>query len=143
MPVNPLRPDLPTLRRGAEAIRRGQVIAAPTDTLYGLLADARSDRALRAVFRAKSRPQANPILLLVDSVRGARRVARRIPEPFNALADALWPGPLTIVLPARPTVPDLVTAGGATVAVRVPRSPLVIGLAKLSRCPLTLSLIHI
>lgn len=126
-----------TIRRGAEAIRRGRVIAAPTDTLYGLLADARSERALRAIFRAKRRPGTKPILLLVDSLARVRQVARAAPRAFFPLADAFWPGPLTMVLHARGDLPSMVTAGLKTVAVRLPRSPLVRALARHSNCPLT------
>ena len=132
-----LRPASEVLRRGAEAIRRGAVIAAPTDTLYGLLADSSNPRALRRVFRAKGRPESKPVLLLIDRQSRVDRIARDIPAEFAILADAFWPGPLTVVLRARADVHAAVTAGRGTVAVRLPRSPLVRALARLSNRPLT------
>lgn len=137
VPVNPLRPALDAVRLGAEQIRRGRVIAAPTDTLYGLLADARSERALRAIFRAKRRPATKPILLLVDSLARVRQVARDDSKLFATLATEFWPGPLTIVLPAKGNLPPMVTAGLDTVAVRLPSSPLVRALGRQAGCPLT------
>ena len=135
--VNALRPEAAVTRRGAEAIRHGKVIAAPTDTLYGLLADARNRKALRQVFRIKGRAESKPVLLLIDSRRQISGIAREIPVAFEVLADAFWPGPLTMVLPARPEIPAIVTAGRDTVAVRLPRSPLVRALARQAGCPLT------
>ena len=137
VPVNPFSPAVEVVRQAAREIRRGQVIAAPTDTLYGLLGDARREGALRAIFRAKRRPSSKPILLLVDSLARARQVTRDEPALFSTLAGAFWPGPLTMVLPARGNLPAKVTAGLDTVAVRLPRSPLVRALARRAGCPLT------
>lgn len=135
--MNSRWPHLAAIRRGAEAIRQGQVIAAPTDTLYGLLADARNPRALRKIFRVKQRSKAKPILLLVDSVAMAERLAADIPDAFPILADAFWPGPLTMVLRAKESLSRIVTAGMGTVAIRLPRSPLVTALARHTKRPLT------
>ena len=137
IPVNPLQPSSVALQSAADAIRGGRLIAAPTDTLYGLLADARNEAALRRIYRVKERPESKPILLLVDSLNQAREVAQEIPEAFPALADEFWPGPLTMVLRARDDLPTLVTAGLGTVAVRLPSSPLVRALSKRAQCPLT------
>ena len=135
--VNSSSPRLDALRRAESEIRRGQVVAVRTDTLYGLLADAANEVALRRVFRAKGRPESKPILLLVDSDAQLARLVRCFPPEFSALASAFWPGPLTIVLPAKPTVSTLVTAGTGTVAVRLPNSRLVRSLARLTGCALT------
>ena len=135
--MNPRLPSPDALRLGADAIRRGQVIAAPTDTLYGLLADARNEEALRSIYRVKGRPESKPILLLVHSLDQVHEVARELPDAFPALAEEFWPGPLTMVLSARDHLPPLVTAGLGTVAVRIPASPLVRGLAERAERPLT------
>lgn len=135
--MNPRRPSPAALLLGADAIRRGQVIAAPTDTLYGLLADARNEEALRGIFRVKGRPASKPVLLLVHSLSQVQEVARQLPDAFLALAEEFWPGPLTMVLSAREHLPPLVTAGLGTVAVRIPDSPLARGLAEQAECPLT------
>ncbi len=113
------------------------MVAAMTDTLYGLLADARNERALTRVFRAKGRPDNRPVLLLVDRLSRVDEIARDLPEAFFVLARTFWPGPLTMVLRGRPEVSSKVTAGRDSVAVRLPRSPLVRALARQSGCPLT------
>ncbi len=136
-PVRVGQPKPGTLRRAAQAIRRGEVIAAPTDTLYGLLADSRDEGALRRLFRLKGRPENKPILLLIDSVQRLDGIVRETPQVFSALAGEFWPGPLTLVLPADPLVSERVTAGTGTVAVRLPRSPLVRALARYANCALT------
>ena len=137
LPVSVSSPPLGALRRASAEIRRGRVVAARTDTLYGLLADASNEAALRRVFRAKGRPESKPILLLVDSEAQLARLVRQLPPEFAPLARAFWPGPLTMVLPASSRVSSLVTAGSGTVAVRQPASPLVRCLARHARCALT------
>lgn len=136
-PVQLLQPEPGTLRRAARAIRSGAVIAAPTDTLYGLLADSRNEGALRRVFRLKGRPQDKPLLLLIDSVKRLDGIVGEVPRIFSVLTDEFWPGPLTLVLPADPHVSALVTAGTGTVAVRLPDSRLVRTLARYASCGLT------
>lgn len=116
---------------------RGQAIAAPTDTLYGLLADAGSDSAVQSVFRIKGRPRTKPILLLVESMDMAERLAARFPPGFEILAQAFWPGPLTMVVSAAEGVHPVVTAGLSTVAIRLPDSPVVTAIAKCAGRPLT------
>ena len=135
--MDPVRPAPDAIRCAVREIRRGKVVAALTDTIYGLLADARREGALRAVFRAKSRPATKPILLLLDSRARVWRVARDAPPEFEILANAFWPGPLTMVLPARRSLPRIVTAGLGTVAVRVPASPLVRMLSRRASSPLS------
>ncbi len=137
LPVSASSPPLGALRRASSEIRRGRVVAARTDTLYGLLADASNEAALRRVFRAKGRPESKPILLLVDSEAQLARLVRHFSPEFAPLARAFWPGPLTMVLPASSRVPSLVTAGSGTVAVRQPASPLVRCLARHAGCALT------
>jgi L-threonylcarbamoyladenylate synthase len=109
----------------------------PTETVYGLAADALNPAAVRATFAAKGRPADNPLIVHVLDLEGARRVAREIPEAAAKLAEAFWPGPLTLVLPKRPEVPAEVTAGLDTVAVRVPAHPVARALLKRWDGPLT------
>ena len=137
LPVDPVHPDIDVVRRAAMTIRRGRLVAALTDTLYGLLADARNELAVRNLYRAKGRPEAKPILLLIDSPSRLDSLVAEFPHAFDLLAARFWPGPLTLVLPARPDVPSSVTAGTGTVAVRLPGSPLVRALARRADCPLT------
>ncbi len=135
--VNRFHPQVATVRAAARVIRSGEVIAARTDTLYGLLADVRRQRSLRALFRLKERPETKPILVLVDSMRRVREIACDVPDVFDVVAKAFWPGPLTIVLTARPEHRGILTGGKSTVGIRWPRSPLVAALVRQSGCPLT------
>lgn len=101
-------------------LRAGGLVAFPTETVYGLGADALNAEAVRAVFALKGRPANNPLIVHVADEAMARGVAAAWPEQASRLARAFWPGPLTLVLPKAPTIPDEVTAGGPTVAVRCP-----------------------
>jgi len=120
-----LAPDDEGLARAAELLRAGELVAFPTETVYGLGADATNDRAVAKVFEAKGRPRFNPLIVHVADRAAAERVA--VPgDEAGRLAAAFWPGPLTLVLPLRPEagISPLVTAGLDTVAVRVPAHPL-------------------
>jgi L-threonylcarbamoyladenylate synthase len=99
----------------------GGVIGYPTDTVYGLGADPFNVTAIREIFRMKGRPELKPILLLVNSISMVERVARPTPL-LHTIAEHYWPGPLTLVLPAQPSLPDLVTGGTGTVGLRWPRA---------------------
>ena len=105
----------------AAALARGALVGLPTETVYGLAADARSDRAVAAIFAAKGRPQFNPLIVHVAAADDAGRIAR-LSAAAERLAAAFWPGPLTLVLPRRRAsgISDLATAGLDTVAIRVP-----------------------
>ena len=111
------------LRLAAQVLRSGGLVAFPTETVYGLGADALDAEAVRRIFEAKGRPANNPVIVHVADADGARQVAADWPESAARLAERFWPGPLSLVLPRRPAVPDAVTAGGPTVAVRVPAHP--------------------
>jgi len=108
--------------RAAEAIRAGGIVAVPTETVYGLAADAGSADAVARIYAAKGRPGFNPLIVHVPDLGEAERIAR-FDAAARALAAAFWPGPLTLVLPLRPDagIAPAVTAGLATVAIRVPR----------------------
>ncbi|HMP76784.1 MAG TPA: L-threonylcarbamoyladenylate synthase [Kiritimatiellia bacterium] len=110
--------------RAARCIQRGGVVAFPTETVYGLGASALNARAVAAIFRAKGRPGDNPLIVHVASRADVLRVAETVPPVARRLMDAFWPGPLTLVLPRHPDLPDRVTAGLATVGVRLPAHPL-------------------
>ena len=111
--------------RAAELLRAGELVAFPTETVYGLGADARNDRAVARVFEAKRRPRFNPLIVHVADEEAARDIAQ-FSERAASLAGAFWPGALTLVLPLQPEagLSPLVTAGHTSVAVRVPKPPL-------------------
>ena len=111
-----------------ERLRAGGLVAFPTETVYGLGALALDAHAVSGVFRAKGRPSTNPLIVHVVDEAMAGRVCATWPAHAATLAADFWPGPLTLVVPKDPKVPDLVTAGGPTVAVRAPRHPLTLAL---------------
>ena len=111
--------------RAADLLRAGQLVALPTETVYGLAANALDAKAVRHIFEAKGRPAHNPIIVHVSSLAMARRCVGDWPNAADRLARAFWPGPLTLVLPKADTIPPIVTAGGETVGVRWPSHPFV------------------
>ena len=111
------------VERAVELLRAGQVVALPTETVYGLAANALDARAVAQIFEIKGRPAHNPISAHVASVEMARRCASNWPELAERLARAFWPGPLTLVLPRSAQIPDSLTAGGPTVGIRWPSHP--------------------
>ncbi|MEJ7933413.1 L-threonylcarbamoyladenylate synthase [Sphingobium sp. AN558] len=133
--IFPYGPD--ALREAADRLRAGQPVAVPTETVYGLAADATDSRAVAAIYAAKGRPSFNPLIVHVADRPMARRLA--IFSPLAAkLADHFWPGPLTLVLPVRADsgLSPLVTAGLATVALRLPAHPVMRALIEASGRPL-------
>lgn len=116
------------LDRAADWLRSSRVVAFPTETVYGLGAAALDERAVSLVFALKGRPAYNPLIVHVDSVAMARGICSVWPDAAQRLADRFWPGPLTMVLPRAGVVPTLVTAGGESVAVRMPNHALSLGL---------------
>jgi len=115
--------DAAGIRRGAELLRAGRLVAFPTETVYGLGARAFDAAAARRVYRAKGRPSDNPLIVHVDGPAMLARVARRTTPLARRLIAAFWPGPLTLVLERTKEVPDAVTGGRRTVAVRCPGHP--------------------
>lgn len=119
----------------ARRLRAGELVAVPSETVYGLAANALDARACRRIFAAKGRPRTDPLIVHIHSLRQLDAVALANPAALK-LAHRFWPGPLTLVLPKRPTVPDEVTAGLQSVAVRMPSHPLFRRLLKLCDLPL-------
>jgi L-threonylcarbamoyladenylate synthase len=124
------------LDRAIELLRRGGLVAIPTETVYGLAADALDEEAVDGIFRAKGRPASNPLIVHVADEAMAKSLARHWPPAAATIAAAFWPGPVTIVVPRAACVPDIVTAGGDTVALRCPAHPLARRLIERSGIPL-------
>ncbi len=110
--------------RAAALLRAGEVVALPTETVYGLAANALDAQAVSRIYEAKGRPSSNPIIVHVAGLAMAQSCVGAWPPAAARLAQDFWPGPLTLVLPKASIIPDIVTAGGSTVAVRWPRHPL-------------------
>src|SRR5580698_8810958 len=112
------------IARAAALIRSGELVAFPTETVYGLGANALDPAAIEKIYAAKGRPPSSPLIVHVSSIEMARELVREWPERADKLARIFWPGPLTLVLPKKPHVPDRVTAGLDTVGVRMPANPI-------------------
>ncbi len=118
------------LARAAALLRAGELVAFPTETVYGLGADARNPRAIARIFAAKGRPVDHPLIVHLPGVGHLERWAVDVPGVAGRLAAAFWPGPLTLILKRHPGVPDAVTGGQDTVGLRVPRHPLALQLLR-------------
>ncbi len=122
--------DEASLNEAAEVLRAGGLVAMPTETVYGLGADAANAEALARIFALKGRPADHPLIVHIGDADQLGAWARDVPPLARRLADRFWPGPLTLVLRKQPTVPDLLTGGQDTVAIRMPGHPLALALLK-------------
>jgi len=139
--MNPIETKMLTdtpadIARAAEMLKRGELVVMPTETVYGLAADARNEKAVAAIFEAKGRPQDNPLIVHISDLSELQALVSAVPESAKALAAAYWPGPLTMILPRGNSIPAVVSAGLDTVAVRLPSHPVARALIRESGCPL-------
>lgn len=111
-----------------EFLIKGELVAIPTETVYGLAGNALNEKAVLSIFEVKNRPSFDPLIIHTDSIEKVAIYVADFPEKARKLAEKFWPGPLTLLLPKKEIVPDLVTSGLDTVAVRIPRHPLLIDL---------------
>jgi L-threonylcarbamoyladenylate synthase len=139
VPIRPVDPDAPDplcIEEAATLLRAGRLVAFPTETVYGLGADALNAAAVQRIFAAKGRPSFNPLIAHVADADGARALTTAWPDTAARLAEAFWPGPLTLVLPKGAHVPDVVTAGLPAVGVRVPAHPVALALLRAAAVPI-------
>jgi len=115
--------DAEAIARAVDVLRRGGLVAMPTETVYGLAADASNEAAVRAIFAAKGRPADHPVIVHIPDAAAMHHWAAEVPAAADALAAAFWPGPLTLVLKRAPAVSDLITGGQGTVGLRFPAHP--------------------
>jgi L-threonylcarbamoyladenylate synthase len=134
--IDPVNPDTSALAEAAEVIKRGGLVAFPTETVYGLGADAYNRDAVRRIFEAKNRPMDNPLIAHICELEWLEAVARNVPEKAHRIAERLWPGPVTLVLWKSDEIPAEVTAGLPKVAVRFPSHPVAAGLIERSGVPI-------
>jgi L-threonylcarbamoyladenylate synthase len=125
-----------SLQDAAARIRAGELVAFPTETVYGLGANALDASAVEKIYAAKGRPATSPLIVHVSSVYMACTLVTEWPPEAEALAQSFWPGPLTLVLPKKQSVPDIVTAGLPTVGVRMPDHPLALALIRAAGVPI-------
>ncbi len=124
------------LRLGAELLSRGELVVMPTETVYGLAADAADPKAVERIFTVKGRPQDNPLIVHISGLSMWEPLVESVPEGARRLAEAFWPGPLTIILKKSGRVPSVTTAGMDSVAVRMPAHPGALGLIEACGFPL-------
>ena len=129
------RKDFDKLNKAAEALSCGKLVAFPTETVYGLGANALDNEAVASIFKAKGRPQDNPLIVHIAEKEDIKKLVKCVPDAAQKVLDNLTPGPVTIVLEKSDIVPDVVTAGGKTVAVRVPESEIARELIKRAGVP--------
>lgn len=133
--VDPGHTDQEAIAQAAERLLQGDLVAFPTETVYGLGANALDAEAVAKIFAAKGRPARNPLIVHVAAAAAARAVVTSWPEAAARLAEQFWPGPLTLVLPRREAIPDIVTGGGPTVGVRIPAHPVAQALLRAAGVP--------
>lgn len=124
------------IAKAARLLQRGELVAIPTETVYGLAADALNGEAAARIFAAKGRPQDNPLIVHVASLAAWEPLVKGLPDVAVRLAQAYWPGPLTMILPRSGRIPSAVSAGLSTVAVRMPAHPVARALIAAAGCPL-------
>jgi L-threonylcarbamoyladenylate synthase len=134
--VDPENPSVAAIADAAMTITHGGLVAFPTETVYGLGAHALDERAVRRIFEAKGRPSTDPVIVHIAQPDDLRAIATEIPDRAWELARAFWPGALTLILRRQPTVPLSVTAGLATVGVRVPSHPVARALLRAAAVPI-------
>ncbi|MBW3544780.1 MAG: threonylcarbamoyl-AMP synthase [Bacteroidetes bacterium] len=124
------------LQEATRLLQQGELVAIPTETVYGLAGNAYSEKAVISIFEVKKRPSFDPLIVHTHSLVAAGEFVQEIPDAAHALAEKFWPGPLTLILPKNNKIPDLVSAGLDTVGVRMPRHPLSLQLLQLLPFPL-------
>ena len=133
---DPIKYSYPQIKEAADLLQEGEVVAFPTETVYGLGANALSDQAVLKIFEAKGRPSDNPLIVHISKKEQLTDLVDNLNGTARKLMDAFWPGPLTLVLPKKEGVSQYVTAGLDTIAVRMPDHPVAQALMEISRLPL-------
>ena len=136
MKVNANQPEMDMIRVAAELIREGGIVAFPTETVYGLGADALNPEAVVKIFVAKKRPPDNPIIVHVANKEDVYKLAREVPNVAEKLMTEFWPGPLTLILKRSKMVPDITAVGLDTIAIRMPDNKVALALIAESKVPI-------
>jgi len=134
--LDPLNFSIDQLQEAVDLLRQDQIVAFPTETVYGLGGSAFSETAVRKIFKAKGRPSDNPMIVHISDFEMLSSIVKTIPENIRKLCERFWPGPLTILFNKSEKIPDIVTAGLNTVAVRMPSQPVALALIKTLGIPI-------
>ena len=134
--INPKRIDLAKIKIAAEEIKKGNLVAFPTETVYGLGADVLNEKAVAKIFQAKGRPFNDPLIVHIADVKELNRLSKHVPPVALKLAKVFWPGPLTLVLKKSELVSDIITASLDTVAIRMPADNIALSLIREAQTPI-------
>ncbi len=134
--INKRRPEPEKIRIAAEVLKRGGLVAFPTDTVYGLGADATNSKAVKKIYKVKKRPTSAPLPILISEKSDLKKCALHVPAKAKKLINKFWPGPLTIVLKKKKIISDAVTARKNSVGLRIPKNPVALALIKALNRPL-------
>jgi len=134
--VNPKKPEIEKIQIAANTIKNGGLVAFPTETVYGLGADALNPEAVAKIFEAKERPPDNPIIVHIADKQDVYKLAREVPSSAKRLIEKFWPGPLTLILKRSSIVPDITVVGLDTIAIRMPSNKVALALIKESGTPI-------
>lgn len=133
--IDKYNPDHDLIEYAADILKKGGTVAFPTETVYGLGADALNEKAVGKIFKAKGRPADNPLIVHISDISEVDNLVKNIPDTAYALMEEFWPGPLTVIMEKAPQVPDIVTAGLGTVAIRLPSNKIALELIRISDVP--------
>lgn len=134
--IDPIYPESDNIKEAAEIIIKGGVVAFPTETVYGLGANALDEKAIEKIFTAKGRPQDNPLIVHIGSISQLKELVKSVPEQAHLLMEKFWPGPLTLIFNRTDIIPDRITGGLSTVAIRMPNHNIALELIKQSGLPI-------
>lgn len=134
--VSSFKPEKDKITVAAEIIKKGGIVAFPTETVYGLGANALNTQAVKKIFEAKGRPQDNPLIVHISHSDDLKNYVENIPEMAKKLMDNFWPGPMTLIFRKKPVIPDVITAGMPTVGIRMPSNAIARELITLSGVPI-------
>lgn len=135
--IDPKNPDIKKIHKAAEVLKKGGIVAFPTDTFYGLGADAANDEAVKKIYSIKERDYYKPILILMDNKDKVSKYVKDMPQIAKKLIDKFWPGPLTIIFYASPAISQSLLGRGNKIGIRIPNNPITLLFLKAAGCPVT------
>ncbi|WIV12204.1 L-threonylcarbamoyladenylate synthase [Proteiniborus sp. MB09-C3] len=134
--IDPFYPEIDKIMEAAEIIKNGGTVAFPTETVYGLGANALEEAAVKSIYLAKGRPQDNPLIVHISSISQLEGLVEAIPQQAYILMEKFWPGPLTLIFRRTNKIPDIITGGLSTVAIRMPNHNIALELIRYSKLPI-------
>ena len=135
--INNHAPEKSKIKKAAKVLKEGGLVAFPTDTVYGLGANALDEKAVNKVFRAKGRPSNKPLIILISNKKEVYKLAKEVPKEAEKLISKFWPGPLTLIFKKSKLVPNIISSGSDKIAIRMPDNKIALELIKEAKIPVT------